>query len=392
MAPVETQEQFERWLKNQPQEMCVAIATRSALRVFPLVTHFDLQSATQETLALLTARCILTSGVMAALPSPEVKAAADAAAVAAAIAAPAAATARATAYVDTDAAARAAARSADAASRASRAAARAASVPTDAVDAARAAADTASSETFAARTATFADTELTLLNLITERLWGNLDEPDWQVTLIKPNILQSGLVWAFWLGWYQGFLVGEPLDWELQRRVALIENMIWESGPGAVAAEIAAIEAKFHLEQEIRRLKKQLPQVAAPPKVDRKHNNPPPLDDEVPLDGGAASSSEVISLIWTDLEALDVAIAKEDPDPDKIKLIARKLWLLAVRIASYCGNKIDSALETAAKEVGSAGTKWAIRSGALYFAATQEGTQSVAKLAWQYAERLLSGG
>ena len=191
MASIKTPEQLERWLDNQPKEVCVAIATRAALRVFPLVTHIalvtpiDRQRETKETLALLTARCILTSGVEAVLPAPDVRAAADAAAVAATIAARAAATARAAAYIDSDAAARHAARSADGASRASRAAARAASVATDAADAARAAADTASNEVAEARNATYADTELASQNLMAGKLWGNLSEPDWLVARIE---------------------------------------------------------------------------------------------------------------------------------------------------------------------------------------------------------------
>ena len=41
--------------------------------------------------------------------------------------------------------------------------------------------------------------------------------------------------WAFWREWYQGFLDGNPMDWELQRRVTLIEDAIWAAGPEAVA-------------------------------------------------------------------------------------------------------------------------------------------------------------
>ncbi|CUH89123.1 hypothetical protein PH5382_03069 [Phaeobacter sp. CECT 5382] len=49
--------------------------------------------------------------------------------------------------------------------------------------------------------------------------------------------------WTFWRTWYKGFLDGKPLNWELQRRVAQIENAIWETGPEAVAKEIERIKA-----------------------------------------------------------------------------------------------------------------------------------------------------
>ena len=51
--------------------------------------------------------------------------------------------------------------------------------------------------------------------------------------------------WDFWREWYQGFLDGKPLDWELQWRVALIEDAIWERGPEAVAAAIDGIKAEM---------------------------------------------------------------------------------------------------------------------------------------------------
>ncbi len=54
---------------------------------------------------------------------------------------------------------------------------------------------------------------------------------------------------SFWRDWYRGFLIGDPIDWELQRRVALIEEAIWEAGPEAVAEEIERIRAEWLAEQ-----------------------------------------------------------------------------------------------------------------------------------------------
>ncbi|UWQ34965.1 hypothetical protein K3555_06020 [Leisingera sp. M527] len=47
------------------------------------------------------------------------------------------------------------------------------------------------------------------------------------------------------MDWYFSFAQGKPLDWELQRRVALIDDDIWKSGPEAVAAEIKRIKAEM---------------------------------------------------------------------------------------------------------------------------------------------------
>jgi hypothetical protein len=165
------------------------------------------------------------------------------------------------------------------------------------------------------------DAELISQNLMTEPLWASPNKPDWleMSHIPNPNALDDDSAWAFWRRWYHGFLIGRPLEWELQRQVALIDNAIWEAGPEAVAAEIEKAEAKFRLEQEIKRLKMQLAETSIAPTIDRKHNNPPPLDDD------GTARSEVITPIWTDLEALETEIAEEEPDPAKIKLIGQSL-------------------------------------------------------------------
>jgi uncharacterized small protein (DUF1192 family) len=59
----------------------------------------------------------------------------------------------------------------------------------------------------------------------------------------------SGQNWGFWQGWRNSILRKSPLDWDLQRRVALIPDDIWNAGPEAVAEEIARIEAQWQSEQ-----------------------------------------------------------------------------------------------------------------------------------------------
>lgn len=49
----------------------------------------------------------------------------------------------------------------------------------------------------------------------------------------------------FWHEWYWGVIRGKPLDWNLQRRVALIDDTIWEAGPEAVAHEIERIRREM---------------------------------------------------------------------------------------------------------------------------------------------------
>jgi hypothetical protein len=63
------------------------------------------------------------------------------------------------------------------------------------------------------------------------------------------NFLNKSNGLSFWREWYQGLLRGEPFDWELQRRVALIDDTVWGAGPEAVAADIERIKAEMLSEQ-----------------------------------------------------------------------------------------------------------------------------------------------
>jgi hypothetical protein len=60
--------------------------------------------------------------------------------------------------------------------------------------------------------------------------------------------LDQRTLFDFWMRWWEGVLLGEPLAEDLQKRVALIEDAIWREGPEAIAAEIARIEADFAFE------------------------------------------------------------------------------------------------------------------------------------------------
>lgn len=160
----------------------------------------------------------------------------------------------------------------------------------------------------------------------------------------------SELTWpSFWRDWYQGFLDGTPLDWELQRRVALIDDTIWEAGPEAVAKEIERIRAKFELEQEVAALKEQLSTqqqvlVRNPQLGD---NGGPPMDGP-----NAKAFKNDLVLIWSDIEELETELAKPEPSPGILKRIAQTLSETALRIAAYCVETVDLVVKDAAKTIG----------------------------------------
>ncbi len=79
------------------------------------------------------------------------------------------------------------------------------------------------------------------------RLWHAAGMPeelasDWRAVVDTTGV-RSG-PWAFWLDWYEGFLNGRPLDWRLQREIALIPDEEWDKGAEHIAGLIRQIEAR----------------------------------------------------------------------------------------------------------------------------------------------------
>ncbi|MDA5092489.1 hypothetical protein O2N63_00100 [Aliiroseovarius sp. KMU-50] len=86
--------------------------------------------------------------------------------------------------------------------------------------------------------------------LLLTKLWPLEQGRVWQAgELFAPfNSAHKG-AFNFWADWYQGFLDGKPLDWELQRRVALIPDEDWENGPEHIAQKIEEIKAAYLAEK-----------------------------------------------------------------------------------------------------------------------------------------------
>nr|WP_247743577.1 hypothetical protein [Shimia sp. R10_1] len=90
------------------------------------------------------------------------------------------------------------------------------------------------------------DCKIDLKRLFDTPLWHSFGEPIERDTNINAyKNFHVAPAFAFWRNWYQGFVDGAPINWELQRRVALIPDPIWDAGPEAVAQVIREIEAEF---------------------------------------------------------------------------------------------------------------------------------------------------
>ncbi|MCF6433678.1 hypothetical protein [Leisingera sp. MMG026] len=122
---------------------------------------------------------------------------------------------------------------------------------------------------------------------------------------------------AFFLEWYSGMVDGQPLPWELQRRVALIDQAIWETGHEAIAKEIEKIRAKFNLEKRVEELEAELRSATL-----NRHgiggNMPPELLHDAPV-------AQELGIVRQPVQDLKVEIAKDHPDPKRLQEIIEAL-------------------------------------------------------------------
>ena len=160
-------------------------------------------------------------------------------------------------------------------------------------------------------------------------------------------LTNDGRDWSFWREWYQSFLKGKPLDWELQRRVALVDNAIWEAGPQATAEEIEKICAKYRLETRIEELEAELRDANG----DRHGiggNMPPEMLDD-------ASIRQELIIVWQPLEDLKQEIANEAHDATRLRKIIDALVTALKQGFAWCLKKGNLIVDTA--------IKWAIPAG-----------------------------
>ena len=190
---------------------------------------------------------------------------------------------------------------------------------------------------------------------------------------VMPGFLQNGWAlliqhfdssndWSFWRDWYQGFLDGNPLEWELQRRVALIENGTWAAGPRAVAEEIEKVRSLFHLEEQIKELEAELRRSTAS-RYGIGGNMPPEMLEDAPI------ASE-LRIVKQPLEELKEECAKVDPNPRRLKKIIEALITALKEGVNWCLKKSDLVVDTA--------IKWAIPAGGTgYLAINPEKLEAV---------------
>jgi len=229
MTDFSNHDERRAWLEKQSREICVAMANRAAMRVFPMaVLPTKAKDAQRLDLTGATKWALLISAVAAYSATAEIKASASAASVASASASASALASASAASVTSVASAAAFSASAAASAVASTAASAVATAASAASDAAA------------------IDQGTTAPELLALPLWPD-ENPlleDWQKTR---KILESDAVdQSFWINWYERFLHGQPQNWEMLQEIALtVKKDDWEKGSAHVNGMIADIQAKY---------------------------------------------------------------------------------------------------------------------------------------------------
>ena len=250
---IKDSESLQAWLETQPQKTSVAIAHRTAMRIF--LTYWDWVLTSEYAqkhglTVLVVSRCNLISGVAAFYPTPEisdkVKAAAAfvaTAATAASAAASHSASSYSASYYDTAIAA----------------AVTAATAATAAFTAGAAFTDDVEAVAFAAGFAAVASViwraiRADCLDLVEGRpldqvaLWRDEPNPYADVWVqIKTRLQSDPVDWSFWIKWYEASLNGQPLNPDMLEEIALIDSRDWRQGAAHVNALIAGIEKAYLL-------------------------------------------------------------------------------------------------------------------------------------------------
>ncbi len=102
------------------------------------------------------------------------------------------------------------------------------------------------SATAAARAAIYADAGYTPEEMFQRPLWHGQGPPEeLRPEALGPTFLEGDQHFAFFDDWYTRMAAGDPPDWRLLERIALIPEETWKAGADAVSFAISEIEAAF---------------------------------------------------------------------------------------------------------------------------------------------------
>lgn len=183
-------------------------------------------------------------------------------------------------------------------------------------------------------------------------------EPAWVRFCIYSDANEE---WSFWQRWFQGFLDGAPLDWDLQRDIALLPNELWRLGPRAIAEAIAEREARHGarhaagaLHDAARDPKSQIETRPSGAAGNFGHNrSPEPLDDDALPRDDLALLARVASTVATQSY-------ETEPDVAALEGAEAAGREIETRLKTWLAKKADVAADAAIKTLATAATGTAI--------------------------------
>jgi hypothetical protein len=180
------------------------------------------------------------------------------------------------------------------------------------------------------------------INLWNQPLYDG-DEP---LTILELLINLEKDPWLnnYWSNWLSGLLKGVPIDWNLQREVALIPDADWDKGPAHIAELIEEIKARFDVQNAAKKAKEYLSQTPLPPHSGIGHNQPPePLDMDAPPNIDLDEINEKLNQILDATNNASSNTKQLRPSDNFIKTTM-------ISIARYIGQKADLAVDVVIKD------------------------------------------
>ena len=168
-------------------------------------------------------------------------------------------------------------------------------------------------------------------------------------------------------------MAGDPLPWDLQERVALIPDEIWEAGPEAVAEEIEKIRSRYELETRIEELEQRLAETEATRHGIGGNNPPEDIEDVISLVAAQAVLLEPIEELKEELESAA-------PDVGRIEGSIAKLKAILAICGGYVVGKLDIFVTEFTKKLAGP----AALAASAWFAAQQPQIQAVLEAAGRW--------
>ncbi len=152
-------------------------------------------------------------------------------------------------------------------------------------------------------------------------------------------------VWGFWERWYDGFLSGTPIDWDVQLAIAMLPNDDWDKGPEWIAGKTAEIETRFALEKRIAELEQALLSENTQRRGIGGNHPPEPIDDVLPENTDVAPLREP-------LEELAGQTQSDLPNESVVRKSVESLQRILSVSLKWTASLGDSVAQEAAKSIG----------------------------------------